>query len=128
MPTTIPGSIGPDGGLRPAVVRWLEVGFRFLSTDGMVPVDSLGCPCHRCFHLHKVLTMTTNKKAKPAALSGTMDAPEAATLQATAARAQAELIELLARLVLVEIEAEAAVAAATRECGADERRTRRPGI
>ena len=29
---------------------------------------------------------------------------------------------------LAEIEAEAVVAAATRECGADERRTRRPGI
>jgi len=72
--------------------------------------------------------MTTNKRGKPAALSGTMEAPEAATPQANAARAQAELIELLARLVLAEIEAEAAVAAATRECGADERRTRRPGI
>ena len=34
----------------------------------------------------------------------------------------------LKRRVLAEIEAEAVVAAATRECGADERRTRRPGI
>jgi hypothetical protein len=57
-----------------------------------------------------------------------MEAPEAATPQAAAARAQAELIELLARLVLAEIEAEVAVAAATRECGADERQTGRPGI
>jgi hypothetical protein len=93
-----------------------------------VSVDFRGRPCHRCFHSHKVLTMNTNKRGKPAALGGTMEAPEAATPQAAAARAQAELIELLARLVLAEIEAEAAVAAATHECGADERRTRRPGI
>jgi hypothetical protein len=93
-----------------------------------VPAETLGRPCHRCFHSHKVLTMNTNTKAKPAALGGTMEAPEAATPQVAAARAQAELIELLARLVLAEIEAEAVVVAATRECGADERRTRRPGI
>jgi hypothetical protein len=72
--------------------------------------------------------MNTNKRGKPAALGGTMEAPEAATPQPAAARAQAELIELLARLVLAEIEAEAVVAAATRACGADERRTRRSGI
>jgi len=72
--------------------------------------------------------MTTNKRGKPAASSGTIGGSESAPSQAAAGRAQAELIELLARLVLAEIEAEAAVAAATRECGADERRTRRPGI
>jgi UDP-N-acetylglucosamine 2-epimerase len=76
---------------------------------------------------HKVLTMTTNKRGNPAASSGTMEESKSIGSQAAAARAQTELIELLARLVLAGIEAEAVVAAATRECGADERRTRRPG-
>jgi hypothetical protein len=72
--------------------------------------------------------MTKNKRGNPAASGGTMGDTESTASHAAAARAQVELIELLARLVLAEIEAEAVVAAATRECGADERRTRRPGI
>jgi hypothetical protein len=99
----------------------------FLCTDGAALVDSLGRPRRRCFHSPKVLTMTTNKRAKPAALGGTMEAPEAATPEAAAARAQAELIELLARQVLAAIEAGAVVPDPTRQADANERRSRRPG-
>ncbi len=72
--------------------------------------------------------MTTNNRAKPAALGGTMEAPEAATPHAAAARAQAELIELLARRLLAAIEAGSVATDTTRQADAHERRTRRPRI
>jgi hypothetical protein len=48
----------------------------------------------------EVLLMPTNFLTKNAAASGTMNAQDARDRQAGAARAQAELIEILARLVL----------------------------
>lgn len=68
--------------------------------------------------------MTMTRMNAGPAVGGTMESPDDAARQAAAARAQTELIELLARLVLAAIEAGAVVTDATRERGADERRTR----
>lgn len=58
--------------------------------------------------------MTTTRMNASAAAGGTMKASEDATQQVAAARAQAELIELLARLVLAAIQAGAVATYATR--------------
>ena len=67
--------------------------------------------------------MTTKRMTAGPAVGGTMEIPDDAARQAAVARAQTELIELLARFVLAAIEAGAVVTDATRERGADERRT-----
>jgi ATP-dependent exoDNAse (exonuclease V) alpha subunit len=68
--------------------------------------------------------MTTTRLNDGAAAGGTMEATTDADARGSAARAQAELIELLAKLVLAAIEAGAAAAHTTRQCGTHERRPR----
>jgi hypothetical protein len=71
--------------------------------------------------------MTKNNTTEPAAAAGTIKADPDAARSARAARAQAELIEMLARLVLAAVEADAAGTRAHRPRDhARDRRARQP--
>ena len=71
--------------------------------------------------------MTKNNTTEPAAAAGTIKADPDAARSARAARAQAELIEMLTRLVLAAVEADAAGSRTRRPRDhAHDRRARQP--
>jgi len=120
---TILGSL-VAGGAPPAVAELPEPGRRFLSTDGAVPVESSAARAIGVSISREVLEMTMTRMTAGPAVGGTMEIPDDAARRAAVARAQAELIEQLARLVLAASEAGAVATDTTCERGADDQRPR----
>jgi len=70
--------------------------------------------------------MTKKRHTESAAADGKLEVPQSADLGAAAHRAQAELIEMLARLVLAAVDADSSIRHSESVNGTtDERRSRR---